>query len=91
MSFLPRRRSESTGVPVAHASTRYRFEADSTGVFRIVDEHRGTVDIVRTRSVADYDVRQLNAGAAQVNPHAIVGCRVEVRVGRSSKSARRTR
>ncbi len=91
MSFLPRRRSASNEVPVAHATTRYRFEADSTGVFRIVDEHLGTVEIVRTRSVADYDVRHLNAGTAHVNRHAIVGCRVEVRVGRSSRSARCTR
>lgn len=92
MSFLPRRRlEEATEVPVVHATTRYRFEADSTGVFRIVDEHLGTVDIVRSRSVADYDVRHLNAGTAHVNPHAVVGCRVEVRAGRSSKSARRMR
>ncbi len=74
-----------------HASSRYRFEADSTGVFRIVDERLGTVDIVRTRSVADYEVRQLNAGTARVNPHAIVGCRVEVGVGRSARSARGAR
>lgn len=93
MSFLPSRRSrsDSTGVPVVHQNTRYRFEADSTGVFRIVDERLGTVDIVRSRSVADYEVRQLNAGAARVNPHAVVGCRVEVRVAHSSGSVRGTR
>lgn len=79
MSFLSRRHSQSTEVPVVRVTARYRLELASTGLFRIVDERLGTVDIVRSYSVADYEVRQLNGGTACVNPHAIVGCRVEIR------------
>ncbi len=80
MSFRSHRRRGSTEVPiVVRATARYRLEADSAGSFRIVDEDVGTVDIVHTHSVAEYEVRHLNAGTAWVNPHAIVGCRVEVR------------
>lgn len=82
MSFpsLPfRRRPESPEVSVVHATARYRFETGSTGAFRIVDDRVGTVDIVSSSSVADYDVRHLNDGTARINPHATVGCRVELR------------
>ena len=59
-------------------TTRYRFEPDSCGAFRIVDHECGTVDIVLTLSSAEYDVRMLNTDAARINRHAVVGCRVEV-------------
>ena len=78
MSFLSRRHSQSAEVPVVPVTAHYRLETDSTGLFRIVDERLGTVDIVRGYCVADYNVRHLNAGTANVNPHAIVGCRVEL-------------
>jgi hypothetical protein len=74
-----RRESAEEPLAIAPARCRYRFETGSTGIFRIVDDRAGTVDIVRSRSVADYIVRHLNLGTANVNPHAIVGCRVEVR------------
>jgi hypothetical protein len=79
MSFLYHRHSRSTEGPGARMSGRYRLEPGSAGLFRIVEERLGTVDIVGSYSVGDYEVRQLNAGTARINPHAIVGCRVEVR------------
>jgi small ligand-binding sensory domain FIST len=37
------------------------------------------VDRYRTRSVAEHAARLLNAGAARINHHALIGCRVEVK------------
>lgn len=36
------------------------------------------VDIARSSSVAEYEVNLLNAGMAHVNPHGLLGCRVEL-------------
>lgn len=37
------------------------------------------VDRYRTRSVAEYAARLLNASAARINHHAVIGCRVEAK------------
>ena len=36
------------------------------------------VDHYRSRASAEHHARMLNAGRASVNPHAVVGCKVEV-------------
>ena len=36
-------------------------------------------DRFRSQCAAEYAARLLNSGLATINPHAVVGCRVEVR------------
>ena len=48
------------------------------GSFVVQDRAGRVVDVYRTRSGAEYARRLLNTGLARVQPHALVGCRVEV-------------
>ena len=65
---------------------RYRVRRGDLSPYVIID-HAGRsmdfapmyVDSFRTRSAAEYAARLLNSGCAVVNPHAILGCRVEVK------------
>jgi hypothetical protein len=42
------------------------------------DRTPGLVDMYRTRSGAHHAARLLNSGAARIEPHALIGCRVVI-------------
>lgn len=69
----------TSSVPSAHAHG-YRVAPSYALLceWAIVDGDNRTVDIMRVRAVAEYMAEKLNAGKATINPHACVGCRVEV-------------
>jgi hypothetical protein len=57
---------------------RYCSRADANARFVVEDQHTKTVvDSYRTRAVAESYARALNAGAAKIAPHAIIGCRIQ--------------
>lgn len=60
---------------------RYQVVRGIAGRYAICDVLRMaqpdfTVDWYRTRPAAQYHADRLNAGAARVDPHAVIGCKV---------------
>jgi hypothetical protein len=68
------------------------FAVQTTGRFRVAehpdpvwrfridgDPQLAPVDYFRTRSGAEYAARLLNSGAATIDPHGLIGCRVVVK------------
>jgi hypothetical protein len=60
------------------AQDRYLAMAKFPAGHQILDsqDRYRAVEIVHTRAVAEYLARELNAGRAVVDSHAIVGCKV---------------
>jgi hypothetical protein len=74
-SWKPGFVTERTAVPT---SDRYGTRADANGRFAVEDQQTETVvDSYRTRAVAESYARALNAEAARIAPHAIIGCRIQ--------------
>ena len=62
-----------SGVQITEYVPLARFPAGHQ-VIELPSLH--VVDYFNTRSAAEYAARQLNAGAALIDPHAVVGCKV---------------
>lgn len=56
-----------------HAAFGFRY-----GGWIVVDADASIIDRFRTHPAADHYAHLLNIGAAHVNPHGLIGCRVEV-------------
>lgn len=72
---------DTAAVPRYYVRDRYegfrRFSVlDGNG--RSMDFAPYLVDMFKTRSAAEYAASLLNRGVATVNPHATIGCRIEV-------------
>jgi hypothetical protein len=79
-SWKPGFVTERTAVPT---SDRYGTRAGANGRFAVEDQHTETeVDSYRSRAVAESYARALNAQAARIAPHAIIGCRIQALICR---------